>query len=387
MAPAYYEDDEDVGDTTDSSDRINRTTSAAGGNGSPGDRSSPPSSAASTTHPYPPLTEYDNVAASRKSGGGGGGGGGTGGGSGSGRNRCPKCGTYVTFRHGDFHENAFYCAACSGWFHIPPTTSTAATTGDASPSSSYDELLEKRVRRDDPAPPHILMQHIPDQPASSSPKTYGTTHQQQQQQQNQHSSSTTRSRSDGSVSGSIHLPPEMTPAAPTERGRETAMDSDDSTHSPEDDIKKMPTPKQIMSKLNEYVIGQRKVKVALSVGVYNHYKRIFVAESQAAAAEQRKMMMMMEGNASSMEDGTMPPSAAAAAASTSVSTIPTNEGPALADLNLGQVGSSSSNKEFCEAPDINSIADPEVGRDMEDCEIDKSNIMLLGPTGSGTCVC
>ena len=29
------------------------------------------------------------------------------------------------------------------------------------------------------------------------------------------------------------------------------------------------------------------------------------------------------------------------------------------------------------------MADSDFGSDVEDCEIDKSNIMLLGPTGSG----
>lgn len=36
----------------------------------------------------------------------------------------------------------------------------------------------------------------------------------------------------------------------------------------------LPTPKEIMDHLNEYVIGQEKVKKSLAVAVYNHYKRI-----------------------------------------------------------------------------------------------------------------
>ena len=34
-------------------------------------------------------------------------------------------------------------------------------------------------------------------------------------------------------------------------------------------------PQEIKKKLDEYVIGQEKAKVALSVAVYNHYKRVY----------------------------------------------------------------------------------------------------------------
>lgn len=132
-------------------------------------------------------------------------------------------------------------------------------------------------------------------------------------------------------------------------------------------VKRMPTPREIRRGLNEYVIGQSNVKIALSVGVYNHYKRIFVAEARAAE-ESRK------ANRDSQEEY-----------------FPLGGDGGLTELNLGQFGSSSvaegtPDKQFYEAPDINninSISDENFGTDVEDCEIDKSNIMLLGPTGSG----
>ncbi len=43
---------------------------------------------------------------------------------------------------------------------------------------------------------------------------------------------------------------------------------------PEFDLETLPTPKEIVSILNEYVIGQDAAKKTLAVAVYNHYKRI-----------------------------------------------------------------------------------------------------------------
>ena len=40
------------------------------------------------------------------------------------------------------------------------------------------------------------------------------------------------------------------------------------------DFEKLPKPMQIKERLDQYIIGQEKAKTALSVAVYNHYKRI-----------------------------------------------------------------------------------------------------------------
>ena len=55
-----------------------------------------------------------------------------------------------------------------------------------------------------------------------------------------------------------------------ELGMHTALDE-----APLEAPETLPTPKQLKAVLDEYVIGQDRAKVALSVAVYNHYKRIF----------------------------------------------------------------------------------------------------------------
>ncbi len=55
------------------------------------------------------------------------------------------------------------------------------------------------------------------------------------------------------------------------------------------------TPKQIKEHLDEYVIGQEEAKIALSVSVYNHYKRILSNDSIMDEVELQKSNVLLIG--------------------------------------------------------------------------------------------
>lgn len=46
------------------------------------------------------------------------------------------------------------------------------------------------------------------------------------------------------------------------------------------DLTEVPKPKELLEVLNQYVVGQDRAKRALSVAVYNHYKRVLFTESR-----------------------------------------------------------------------------------------------------------
>lgn len=55
----------------------------------------------------------------------------------------------------------------------------------------------------------------------------------------------------------------------------------------------LPKPKEIKATLDDYVIGQERAKRALSVAVYNHYKRIFSQDSKDDIELQKSNILMM----------------------------------------------------------------------------------------------
>jgi ATP-dependent Clp protease ATP-binding subunit ClpX len=57
----------------------------------------------------------------------------------------------------------------------------------------------------------------------------------------------------------------------------------------------LPRPKEIKQTLDQYVIGQEEAKIALSVAVYNHYKRIFDNSDNDNDVEIQKSNILMLG--------------------------------------------------------------------------------------------
>ena len=63
----------------------------------------------------------------------------------------------------------------------------------------------------------------------------------------------------------------------------------------EEDTASLPKPKEMMEILNDYVIGQDKAKKALSVAVYNHYKRIYNKKVSTKDIEIQKSNILLLG--------------------------------------------------------------------------------------------
>ena len=64
-----------------------------------------------------------------------------------------------------------------------------------------------------------------------------------------------------------------------------AMDEDTEEESPLP-LKELPTPHQIYDELSQYVIGQEAAKRAMSVAVYNHYRRILSGNDEVPEGEE-----------------------------------------------------------------------------------------------------
>ena len=62
------------------------------------------------------------------------------------------------------------------------------------------------------------------------------------------------------------------------------------------DSVKLPTPAEIMERLNDYIIGQDEAKRVLCVAVYNHYKRIEYNKRAAAKGIKKDDIELKKSN-------------------------------------------------------------------------------------------
>ena len=73
------------------------------------------------------------------------------------------------------------------------------------------------------------------------------------------------------------------------------LDEDYGTDEPETNLEVpdvIPTPREIRQVLDQYIIGQEEAKVALSVAVYNHYKRIYFGGGEDVELQKSNILLI-----------------------------------------------------------------------------------------------
>ena len=74
------------------------------------------------------------------------------------------------------------------------------------------------------------------------------------------------------------------------------VDDDDRSNSGAPVLENLPTPRELFEQLSEHVVGQEEAKRALSVAVYNHYKRVSLGEAaDSGDVELAKSNIMLLG--------------------------------------------------------------------------------------------
>lgn len=73
---------------------------------------------------------------------------------------------------------------------------------------------------------------------------------------------------------------------------ELSLDYDTVEGAAEDAPEQLPTPRELKEVLDGYVIGQERAKIALSVAVYNHYKRIFRGGDEEVELSKSNILML-----------------------------------------------------------------------------------------------
>ena len=78
-------------------------------------------------------------------------------------------------------------------------------------------------------------------------------------------------------------------------GLEGAARSESADQGIADSIENLPTPRELYDRLSAYVVGQEDAKRALSVAVYNHYKRLQIGQDKQGDVELAKSNILLLG--------------------------------------------------------------------------------------------
>jgi len=155
-----------------------------------------------------------------------------------------------------------------------------------------------------------------------------------------------------------------------------------------------PPPKKIYEYLNKFIIGQEMAKRALSVAVYNHYKRIYHNIPVTKKENQQSYNQMHEQQAHMHTPynpgaASPPPAAGGQPGGSSPPHLPSHRDL----LHIAGMGSAlgvgfppnspSTPQSQDEKPSINSQGSDILDAKTHDLRLEKSNIMMFGSTGSG----
>lgn len=172
-------------------------------------------------------------------------------------------------------------------------------------------------------------------------------------------------------------------------------------------VESIPPPSSICAGLDEYVVGQARAKKVLSVAVYNHYKRVAANEASAAAAQIQHEAAVSaaaaaaqaQQQAAAAEQGTHDERPARARDWYGPPARKDEEEARAAGLVRRTMEDQLVAHDAAVAPpfsdglpppasralgaDMGAVATLPRRRRTADVELEKSNILLIGPTGSG----